>query len=78
MAAKRPSPAGPRSGSPVGNPSPDLLKNMAERAVYVGSPKHRFGSFQGEVGTPGARPTTVEQAKAETPDPPFTVICPDR
>jgi hypothetical protein len=78
MAAKRPVSAGPRSGSPIRNLSPDVLKIMAERAVYVGSPKHRFGSFQGEVGTPGARPTTVEQAKAETPEPPFTMICPDR
>jgi hypothetical protein len=51
---------------------------MADRAVYIGSPKHRFGVFQGEVGTPGVRPTTVEQANAELPDYPFTMICPNR
>jgi hypothetical protein len=78
MAAKRPKPPDPRSGIPVKNASADVLQSMADRAVYIGSPKHRFGVFRGEVGTPGARPTTVDQAKAETPHYPFTMICPDR
>lgn len=51
---------------------------MAARATYVGSKKHKLGSFAGEVGTPGVRPTTVEQAKASPPTPPFTMICPER
>jgi hypothetical protein len=78
MAAKRPQPILHRSGTPIRNISQDALNEMAARARYYGSPKHRFGAFQGEIGRPGGNPTTVEQASAVTPTPPFCMICPER
>jgi hypothetical protein len=76
MPGKRPKPRrNPRSGSPVRNPDPMLLEAAASHAIYVGSPKHKFGVFFGQVGRPGAKPTSVEQARQDPPTPPFTMIC---
>lgn len=55
-----------------------MLDAMALRATYIGSHKHKLGLFGGAVGTPGPKPTTVIQAKASLPTPPFTMICPER
>jgi len=49
---------------------------MANRAVYVGSHKHKKGMYQGRIGDPGSRPTTVEQARVAPPVKPFTMLCP--
>lgn len=76
MADSRPPTRPPRAGSPVRNVAQTLLDEMAKRAVYVGSRKHKRGSYAGEVGTPGPRPTTVEQARVSPPTPPYTMLCP--
>jgi hypothetical protein len=78
MPGKRPKPRPPRSGSPIRSPDPKVLEAAADRAIYIGSPKHKFGAFSGQVGRPGARPTTVQQAQQEPPTPPFTIICPEK
>jgi len=75
---KRPRPRPPRSGSPVRNPDPKALEAAAQRAIYLGSPKHKFGAFFGQVGRPRANPTTVEQARQDPPTPPFTMICDEK
>jgi len=51
---------------------------MASRATYVGSDKHKLGSSAGRVGRPGPRPTTVEQARKNELQPPFTMMCPTK
>jgi len=56
---------------------------MADRAVYVPSPKHKNGMFINEYGTrvtgkPGLNATTVQEAVEKEPDPPFTMVCPPR
>jgi hypothetical protein len=76
MAGKRPRPRPPVAGSPIRNAAPAALEAAAKSAIYVGSEKHKFGSFEGRVGRPGPRPTSVEQAAKEAPVPPFTMICP--
>lgn len=76
MAGSRPSSRPPRAGSPVRNVAQSVLDEMAGQAVYVGSPKHKRGSYAGQVGTPGPRPTTVEQARTSPPTPPYTMLCP--
>jgi len=78
MPAKRPPSWPPRAGSPVRNPDPHMLANAAARAMCVGSPKHKFGAYAGQVGRPGANPTTVEQAREAPPIEPFTIICPEK
>ena len=78
MPGKRPKSRVPRSGSPIRDVTAAVLEAAVSRAIYVGSPKHKKGAFFGQVGRPGARPTTVEQAKQEPPTPPFTMICPEK
>ena len=58
-------------------PSAAELAAAADRSHYVGSPKHKYGatSWLG-VGHPGANPRTVEQARDNPPQPPYTMICP--
>ena len=78
MSAKRPQSRPPRAGTPVRSPDLPALADAARRAIYVGSPKHKFGVFQGQVGRPGANPTKVEQTLVRPPTPPFTMICPEK
>jgi hypothetical protein len=78
MPSKRPEPRPPTSGSPIRNVGSGLLEAAANRAIYVGSPKHKKGAFSGQVGRPGANPTTVEQAEQKPPTPPFTMMCPEK
>src|SRR6266481_1141418 len=76
MASKRPKSRPPRSGRPIRNLEPGQLEAMAERVVYVGSPKHKTGMFNGQIGSAGARPTTVSQAQSNPPNRMFTMLCP--
>jgi hypothetical protein len=75
MSSKRPKPRSMRDGQPVRDPNPELLIAAAELAVYIGSPKHKRGLYQGAVGHPGPNPTTIEQARGAPPTPPFTTLC---
>lgn len=65
-----------RSGRPIRHTKDLDLDAIAERVIYVGSPKHKRGSYAGQVGAPGPRPTTVEQAREIPPTPPYTMLCP--
>lgn len=58
-------------------PSASDLAVAAAHSRYVGSPKHKFGatSWLG-IGRPAANPRTVEQARENPPEPPYTMICP--
>lgn len=76
MPAKRPAQRPPKAGTPIRNPAALPLEEMAARAVYVGSDKHKQGLSEGRVGRPGRNPTTVEQAREKRPTPPFTMMCP--
>jgi len=76
MAARRPDSRPPPAGRPVRNPRQPDLDAMADRVIYVGSHKHKKGMYQGRIGDPGSRPTTVEQARVSPPAKPFTMLCP--
>ncbi len=75
VSGKRPKPSGERAGRPVRGVDLQALAAAANLAIYVGCRKHKHGRYQGEVGTPGPRPTTVAQAREALPAPPFTMIC---
>lgn len=80
---KRPSSRPPSSGDPVKNARSLDLEGMANQSVYVPSEKHKKGMFINEhgirqVGRPGVRPTTVDEAAKQEPIPDFTMICPAR
>lgn len=80
---KRPPSRLPSSGDPVKNAKTLDLEAMASQAIYIPSDKHKRGVFTDQsghrqIGKPGVRATTVDEAEEEKPSPPFTMICPER
>ena len=60
-------------------PTQDQLAAAADRCRYVGSSKHVFGvSPWKDPGRPGRNPLTVEQGREERPEPPYTMLCPEK
>ena len=78
MPAKRPKPRPPRAGTLVQGVDEATLNEMANRVAYKGSPKHKFGMWEGGVGRPGPNPTTIDEARTDPPVEPYAMICPEK